>query len=85
MRRDLRRGTGFAAAIFAIGVLSGCSPQGPTSYNEGSAVKHAQSVVDQQIKDVQDSKYLTPEQKEARVAQIRAMNAKLGQKASQGH
>jgi hypothetical protein len=38
-------------------------------------------IVDQQINDIQNSKYLTPEQKEKRIAQVRAMNARIDRNA----
>lgn len=41
----------------------------------------SQKLADQQIKDIQNSKYMTPEQKEAGIARIRSFNHNLGKRS----
>lgn len=83
---SMRKVSGFAGAALLCGLVLACGcGQKSAEESSGTPVQQAQKLVDDQIKKVQGSKYLTPEQKDEQIQRIRAMNAKLGQTSTSGH
>jgi hypothetical protein len=80
MDRRIVPGLLIALAVIVVGIVFWTQHRETASHTQ--APNSARQTAEQQIQDIQNSKYLTPEQKEAGIARVRYFNRNLGTKTS---